>query len=807
MQELPVALQPGLEVRARSLSWIVESLEPGDSACAVDLIGVGPDGGGLRRTLLVPFDEITPTPAGTRPRVMREGPGVASLRGSLASAVPWPAPAVAARAAIDLLPHQLSASVALRTDSARRVLVADPVGSGKTIQAGIAIADLLERHPGARVLVVVPAGLRQQWADELRQRFALEFVLVDGLTWMRDEGLSATEVPWGRPGVVLTSLDYVKRPEVLASLDGQRWDLAVVDEAHHAAQATDRGAAIDAICRRSLAVVLLTATPHDGDEGRFQALCDLGRIDASEPLLILRRTPGSLARRIPRRSHLLRVSLSREDVHARRLLAGYLRALRDASRPAADSPPAAGSLLATVFEKRAASSSAALERTARRRLALMSRAVDAEGPSQRPLPFADDRPSSAALADDGDEDPILGRPGPIDWRKERAWLGAVADAALRARRACRKLSALRRLLRRVGEPIIVFTEYRDTLAWLLGELRGLGHAAFLHGLQQPSERQQQLDAFDRGDARWLLATDVAAEGLNLQRRCRFVVEFDVPWTPMRSEQRIGRVDRMGQVRRVHAWSLAAIDERDEHLDRARQTRRERAARSLAAHSSLRDEVSGPDVESQRALLVARALTGPTRHARSPAGSAGPERGRTATRDARQGAAPRLVYASERVRCLLGVPANSALVVTTVHVTVGRRHTVESAVVPLLFQFACGPAGPLGALRPTHIDLAAVGQRARAVATRHCSARLTRLNDAMARAHALDTRREVLVERARRQFVAAHFAQPDLFGSGGRHLAPPADENVPARIWQPPESTARVALIVLARSWRGVRGLR
>ena len=440
MQELPTALQPGLEVRARSLSWIVESLEPGDIACAVDLIGVGTEDGGVRRTLLVPFDEITPSPSRSRLSVMREGQGVAALRGSIASALPWPAPAVAIGAAIDLLPHQLSATVALRTDSARRVLVADPVGSGKTIQAGIAIADLLDRRPGARVLVVVPAGLRQQWADELRQRFALELATVDGLTWVRDGELSATDVPWGRPGVVLTSLDYVKRPEVLASLDGLRWDLAVVDEAHHAAPATDRGAAVDAICRRSLAVVLLTATPHDGDEGRFQALCDLGRLDASEPLLVLRRSPGSLAPLIPRRSHVLRVSLSPEEVHARRWLGGYLRALRGTPRPAADSPAAAGSLLAAVFEKRAASSPAALERTSRRRLALRSGAADVGGPHQAALPFADDRSSSAALADDGDEDPLLGRPGPIDWRKERAWLGALADAALRARRACRKLS-------------------------------------------------------------------------------------------------------------------------------------------------------------------------------------------------------------------------------------------------------------------------------------------------------------------------------------------------------------------------------
>lgn len=124
------------------------------------------------------------------------------------------------------------------------------------------------------------------------------------------------------------------------------------------------------------------------------------------------------------------------------------------------------------------------------------------------------------------------------------------------------MRALARLLRRASEPAIVFTEYRDTLervATVLDSLRPV----LLHGGLTPSERRESLRQFTSGAAQVLLATDAASEGLNLHERCRLVINLELPWTPLRLEQRVGRVERIGQTRRVHALHLLAAGTAEE----------------------------------------------------------------------------------------------------------------------------------------------------------------------------------------------------------------------------------------------------
>jgi hypothetical protein len=150
-----------------------------------------------------------------------------------------------------------------------------------------------------------------------------------------------------------------------------------------------------------------------------------------------------------------------------------------------------------------------------------------------------------------------------------------ARAAAAARRET-KLSCLARLLRRLGrlgETAIVFTEYRDTLLHVRRHLAC--DCAVLHGGLSAEDRRAELDKFSSGRCPVLLATDAAGEGLNLQGRCRVVVNLELPWNPMRLEQRIGRVDRIGQAKRVHAFHLIAHGSGErrilEHL-KARLTR-------------------------------------------------------------------------------------------------------------------------------------------------------------------------------------------------------------------------------------------
>jgi hypothetical protein len=162
--------------------------------------------------------------------------------------------------------------------------------------------------------------------------------------------------------------------------------------------------------------------------------------------------------------------------------------------------------------------------------------------------------------DTSDDLPGWAWPALDDPNRERRMLEQIADAARTASRAETKLACLARLLKRLearGEQAIVFTEYRDTLMHVLSAVGEPG--AVIHGGLSREERRAALAEFQCGRRRVLLATDAAGEGLNLQRNCRVVVNLELPWNPMRLEQRIGRVDRIGQKRAVHVFNLIACE--------------------------------------------------------------------------------------------------------------------------------------------------------------------------------------------------------------------------------------------------------
>ena len=165
------------------------------------------------------------------------------------------------------------------------------MGLGKTIQAGLILAEAASRGDMGRALVLTPPGLRDQWAGELRERFGLEPVVADA-AWLRSSAdeLPAWVNPWSVPQVVVASIDFVKRPDVRASVEDIQWDVVVVDEAHQACHDTDRHEVAHALACRARRVLLLTATPHAGDQERFESLCRIGSRVPSEPIAMFRRS-------------------------------------------------------------------------------------------------------------------------------------------------------------------------------------------------------------------------------------------------------------------------------------------------------------------------------------------------------------------------------------------------------------------------------------------------------------------------------------------------------------------------------------
>ena len=316
MQSLP-PLVPGQLVHARAHHWTVERVTHAPPWAAVDLAGAEPLVAGHRVTLVIPADDIRPVEPSARLRRTGTNALLRALANHVAGAIAWPAPACARDARIDLLPYQMSAAILLRTGRARRVLLADAVGSGKTIQAGLVVAQALEDTPGARVLVVVPASLKGQWHAELAHRFGLAPRIVESVP--PDASGEAVASPWSVGGITVASLDFVKRADVLGGLDTAWWHLLVVDEAHHAAGPSDRADAVAALAARARHVLLLTGTPHDGDSRRFARLCAIGAHGPGDRLVVLARQPRGEAR-ARRRVHRRPGRPCGEEAHARHLL-------------------------------------------------------------------------------------------------------------------------------------------------------------------------------------------------------------------------------------------------------------------------------------------------------------------------------------------------------------------------------------------------------------------------------------------------------------------------------------------------------
>jgi len=556
-------LRPGQVVRVRGESWVVQRHVAGARGSILEVRGRGSGNRGVRASFLLPYEPIETLPSPDTPRIVGPRAWRRIARSMLSEATPsFAALRVPVRADLAVLPFQLEPVLAILHGIAARVLIADEVGLGKTVQAGLIISELLERRPGGRVLVVAPAGLRQQWQRELRERFELEAMLLDSASITRHAG-QWNGNPWSIPGVILTSLDYVKRAEVVRGLEALIWDAVVFDEAHALAGRSDRATVAAMLARRARTLVLLTATPHSGDDAAFNRLTSLGDFARQFPIAVFRRTRRDVGMAIARHTVSIRVRPSPVEARMHGALMAYARLVWKQAAGAAS-----GARLAmTVLARRACSSAWSLARSLETRLRLLS--VDGSlEPWQVPLPFGDEA--------GGDESPSieLSAPGLPDRAEERRWLEHVLELARLAQTHEAKPRALARLLRRAREPAIVFTEYRDTLDRLASELR-VFEPVQLHGGMTAAERGAVLGRFSAGKAGVLLATDAASEGLNLHHHCRLVINLELPWTPVRLEQRIGRVDRLGQQRRVHAIHLLGADTCEEQsvaslLERARR---------------------------------------------------------------------------------------------------------------------------------------------------------------------------------------------------------------------------------------------
>jgi superfamily II DNA or RNA helicase len=749
----------------RQRRWHVERMVRETGTIRFDVVADGE-----RRTFLWPFDRPRQVAAVSRPVRVRPAGGRARMAGLLAGTFGVRSIRSAADANIDLYPHQLEPVLAF-IDGWRRLLVADEVGLGKTIQAGLALAELNRRCPNLRALVVAPAGLCDQWRQELAARFRIRCRPAEAVAETAEEWTFRGDDPWLHPGVWIGSIDYLKQDYVRAAIPSVPWDLVVVDEAHTAAGRSDRHAAVHALCRGARRVMLLTATPHSGNTADFGRLVSIGHLGTLDPaidgLLVFRRTRATVGLHIQRRVRWHRVPLRPVAAQMFDKLVRFERAVRASSASTADESTAA--LLCSVLLRRACSTLTSLDRTLARRLEwLRSRKTGVEA--------ADWLQPRLPLNEDEDDDEV-----PDDERRAltaTTWLPAGREIqALEGIRALlvnsegadAKLSRLIRLLGRANEPAVVFTEFRDSLQAVVSAV-GVRHTvAELHGGMSQSERRRELDRFLGGQAAVLVATDVAGQGLNLQPRARWVINLDIPWNPVRLEQRIGRVDRIGQRKHVHVTVLELTHGADARL------RLSLSERVGVAQDAFNDVVyrlwsSGPGdrAPEQRRPTGDRPARGFEAATRWRLGAQATvvlvERTRRFARCWRAAAATsgRVFYWRRKLPSMTGRPIGS-LLAFEVDFDSASGDTLERRVIVVAVPVAIDPRRPPAGL----IAHAAMVVRA-AVA-----ARLQRVRRIVAERERRDRIASAAVVSALAAVRDAHAPQPTLFGP--RRRVPASDE--------------------------------
>lgn len=553
---------PAAHVRCRARTWRVLDMQGGEDSTTWQLA----QGTQVPRLIASPPDEVTDIPLRRR-AVSRRAWERAVLTHARGYAPAW-WPASATALPIAALPWQFVPAMMILSGLHRRVLLADEVGMGKTIQAGLLLHEVHAREPQAATLVVTPAGLVPQWVAELRCRVHLEALVLDAASLRREAAQPPAMVDATRPGSCwLMSMDLLRQPDVVSLLARTRWTLLVVDEAHAASPGTARQEAVSRVAGASVRVLLLTATPAAGGSGAADGLRRIGGRTDEKPMAVVRRDVSLLARP-KRRSCVLRVDLGAD--HAAlcvRLDAFVERARRERSSD--------GLLPALVLRRRASSCPAALRRSLERRLDVLGLVPPAMSPV---IPGLFE--SVPALDQDARDDEAMRIPAWVDGDEERQELRRLHELCCRLPPAGRKLRRVTQLALRARQPVIIFTAFLDTLR-ALRTLLPARSIVSVHGEQPEALRTHALEAFAAGDAAVLLATDTAAEGLNLQARCRLVVHAEVPPSWRILEQRSGRVDRYGQASRVHVVVMSSTTSEDSEALARLQSRGESGEQWLA----------------------------------------------------------------------------------------------------------------------------------------------------------------------------------------------------------------------------------
>ncbi|MDY5152618.1 Type III restriction enzyme, res subunit [Actinobaculum suis] len=606
---------PGSLIIARSERWIVQRVQRArGGAWRLEARGVSDYVRDQEVVFFTDLEQVTPIDphdvnirADNSPHFRRTRLAVESALRQIPVPLDERSFTVADRMLADPLDYQLAAvEKILDSDSIRpRILLADAVGLGKTIEIGMILGELIARGRGERIIVVTPKHMMEQTQQELWARFAIPLVRLDsaGIQRVRQK-LPASRNPFTYYPRVIVSIDTLKSPRYRAQLGKVRWDAAVIDEIHNASNpGTQNNQLARLIASRTDALILASATPHNGDPRSFTEILSMldsmvvlpnGSIQVEEASkLIVRRHRNSpeVAREVGSRwaprsepRNILVPASPEENAVLRELSERWLPASRATSTADVAAPAEASPTAGTATSTAGAAAPAESSPTAG---TATSTADDAAAPASRTgsrssgisgveklFPwtlFKAALSSPAALIETVDnrrkaaQDP--------EERQALADLRAVAEQVTPDKSA--KLQRLITYLEEIGvgrgkeTRAVVFSERNATLRWIQENLEkqlklGKGAVEIMHGGLSDEEQMRIIDDFKRADSpiRVLVTGDIASEGVNLHLRCHDLIHFDVPWSLIRIQQRNGRIDRYGQLEspRIAALLLDPADD-------------------------------------------------------------------------------------------------------------------------------------------------------------------------------------------------------------------------------------------------------
>ncbi|MCS7200113.1 MAG: helicase-related protein [Caldimicrobium sp.] len=502
---------------------------------------------------------------------------------------------------IDPLPFQIDAvyGYILRLPKIR-FLIADDPGAGKTIMAGLIIKELKLRGVVNRVLILVPGHLKDQWRRELKEKFHESFTVVTRKLMDAHYG----ENVWERENQIITSLDFAKQEEIVATLSNVYWDLVIVDEAHKMSaylyggslKKTDRYKLGEVISKNTKHLLFLTATPHKGDPENYRLLLDLlepgffakaemvkESIEKRENPLFIRRLKEDLkdfdGKPIFTNRYAITVKFKLSDLEkelynkvSEYVLTQYNLAMRDSTRR-----NVAFALL--ILQRRLASSTWALYCSLKRRKERLEALL--KEPEIKPqIPFLtleeieeyEDADEETRAQKEVELENLTTAKNKEELQRE---ISIIEDLIELAKKVINtesevKLNELKKAIeegfKKIEEiggnrKILIFTESRDTMEYLYKKIKAWGYSVnYIHGGMSLEERIAAEKIF-KNQTELMVATEAAGEGINLQF-CHIMINYDIPWNPNRLEQRMGRIHRYGQQKDVYMFNLVAEDTRE-----------------------------------------------------------------------------------------------------------------------------------------------------------------------------------------------------------------------------------------------------